>query len=138
MTARCQSSGTFLSIHAFWKMEVSQVMYISPLARMALVVIPSIPLTLVLRVGLYCLLDFRSENDWLLIVVFVAWVELGLVLRVFLGVEVFFPSGFNIIFIIDVVAIFVIDSCCRVMSHLSFSWLSHSCRSCSVNVCTAH
>ena len=35
MTARCQSSGTFLSIHAFWKMEVSQVMPISPLARMA-------------------------------------------------------------------------------------------------------
>ena len=43
MTARCQSSGTFLSIHAFWKMEVGQVMPISPLARMASVVIPSIP-----------------------------------------------------------------------------------------------
>ena len=43
MTAGCQSSGTFLSIHAFWKMEVSQVMPISPLARMASVAIPSIP-----------------------------------------------------------------------------------------------
>ena len=43
MTARCQSSGTFLSIHAFWKMEVSQVMPISPLARLASVVIPSVP-----------------------------------------------------------------------------------------------
>ena len=43
MTARCQSSGTFLSIHVLWKMEISQVMPISLLARMASVVIPSIP-----------------------------------------------------------------------------------------------
>ena len=43
LTARCQSSGTFLSVHTFWKMEVSRVMPISQLARMASVVIPSIP-----------------------------------------------------------------------------------------------
>ena len=43
MTARCQSSGTFLSFHAFWKMEVSQVTPIFPLVRMASVVMSSIP-----------------------------------------------------------------------------------------------
>ena len=84
MTARCQSSGAFLSIHAFWKMEVSQVMPISRLARIGSVVIPSIPGLLFLGLFFFffffCLLDVRSDNDWLLIVVFVVWVELGLVL----------------------------------------------------------
>ena len=62
-------------------------MPISPLARMASAVMPSIPgLLIVLRAGLYCLLNFRFMNDWLLIVVFVAWVELELVLRAPLGV----------------------------------------------------
>ena len=35
MAARCQSSEAFLSFHAFWKIEVSQVMPVSPLARMS-------------------------------------------------------------------------------------------------------
>ena len=59
MTARCQSSGTFLSFHAFWKMEVSQAMPISPLARMASVVMPSIPG--LLSVGLVLIACWTSD-----------------------------------------------------------------------------
>ena len=42
MTARCQSSGTFLSVHAFWNIVVSQVVSVSLHARTASVVMPSI------------------------------------------------------------------------------------------------
>ena len=50
MTARCHSSGTFLSFHAFWKMEV---MPISPFAMMASIVIPSMPRPLFVGLGFF-------------------------------------------------------------------------------------
>ena len=59
MTARCQSSGTFLSFRAFLEIEVSQVMPISPLAMVASVVMPSFPGLLLLGLVLVRGSDLR-------------------------------------------------------------------------------
>lgn len=60
-TAFCQSSGTLPSSHALRKIVVSQVISVSPLARMVSVVIPSIPAAFPLGLVLMAFLTSLSR-----------------------------------------------------------------------------